>query len=418
MLQTNDFLLKSIYVVVKEARFWDTDGRDFMTLIKPFLIFVKSLLFFLFDSLALANVKSFNNNQLKLILIIRQDAIGDFVMWLDTAKEYRKLYPPEKYELVLIGNALWCGLAKQLPYWDKVIPVNVNHFKTFSRYRWKLLRKIRKLKIETAIQPTFSREFYHGDSLVRASGALRKVSSEGNMSNRNWVKKILSDRWHTDLIPASPDSMTELERNAEFFSGFSRTPYLASFPRIKIPQFLISSELKDQAFYVLVPGTSGSVVGKEWPPSSFSNLAAKVHKQTGWEGIICGVRNERCLGEKIMEQCDAPLQNLSGQTSLAELAGLLSKSRLTISNDTGTVFISSAVGTKSVCILGGGHFGRFLPYPDLQGQENNIKVVFHEMPCYGCSWKCIYKIKKGDPTPCISNIRVEEVWNKIKPLLN
>ena len=418
MLQINDFLFKSIYVGVKESRFWNTDGRDFMILIKPFLIFVKSLLFFLFDSLALSNVQSFSNNQLKLILIIRQDAIGDFVMWLDTAKEYRKLYPPEKYELVLIGNALWCGLAKQLPYWDKVIPVNVKQFKSFSRYRWKLLRKIRKLKIETAIQPTFSREFYHGDSLVRACRALRKVSSDGDMSNRNWLKKILSDRWHTDLISASPDSMTELDRNAEFFSGFSRSPYFASFPRIKIPEFLIKSELKDQTFYVLVPGTSGSVVGKEWPPSSFSNIASKVYKQTGWNGIICGVKNEYSLGEQIKEQCDAPLQNLSGQTSLPELAGLLSKSQLTISNDTGAIFISSAVGTNSVCILGGGHFGRFLPYPDINGQENNIEVAFHEMPCYGCSWKCIYKIKKGEPTPCISNIRVEEVWNKIKPLLN
>ena len=389
-----------------------------MILLKPLLIFVKSLLFFLFDSLALSNVKSSRSNQLKLISIIRQDAIGDFVMWLDTAKEYRKLYPPEKYELILIGNALWCDLAKQLPYWDRVIPIDVKKFKTFSRYRWKLLRKIRKLKIETAIQPTFSREFYLGDSLIRASRALRKVSSEGDMSNRNWLKKILSDSWHTDLISVSSDSMTELDRNAEFFSGFSRSPYRASFPRIKIPEFMKRTELEDQTFYVLVPGTSGSVVGKESPPSSFSNIASKVYKQTGWNGIICGVKNEYSLGEQIMEQCDAPLQNLSGQTSLPELAGLLSKSQLTVSNDTGAVFISSAVGTRSVCILGGGHFGRFLPYPDIHGQENNIEVAFHEMPCYGCSWKCIYKIKKGEPTPCISNIRVEEVWNKIKPLLN
>ena len=389
-----------------------------MTLIKPSLIFVKALLFFLFDSLALSNVRSSGSNQLKLILIIRQDAIGDFVMWLDTAKEYRKLYPPEKYELVLIGNELWCSLAMQLPYWDKVIQVNVKQFKTFSRYRWKMLRKIRKLKIETAIQPTFSREFYNGDAFIRASRARRKVSSDGDMSNRNWLKKILSDRWHTDLIPASPDPMTELERNAEFFSGLSSSPYFASFPRIKIPEFLITSELKDQTFYVLVPGTSGSVLGKEWPPSCFSSLATKVYKQTGWNGIICGVKKEHFLGEQIRELSKAPLQNLSGQTSLPELAGLLSKSRLTISNDTGAVFISSAVGTKSVCILGGGHFGRFLPYPVINGQENNMEVVFHKMPCYGCNWQCIYKIKKGEPTPCISNVRVDDVWNKIKPLLN
>ena len=92
-----------------------TKVQVLMTLIKPFLIFVKALLFFLFDSLALSNVRSSSSNQIKLILIIRQDAIGDFVMWLDTAKEYRKLYPPEKYKVVLVGNKIWCDLAKKLP---------------------------------------------------------------------------------------------------------------------------------------------------------------------------------------------------------------------------------------------------------------------------------------------------------------
>ena len=102
-----------------------------MTLIKPLLIFVKSLLFFLFDSLALSNVSSSNSNQLKLILLIRLDAIGDFVMWLDTAKEYQKLYPSDKYKILLAGNKIWCDLADELPYWDKVIPVDLKQFKSF-----------------------------------------------------------------------------------------------------------------------------------------------------------------------------------------------------------------------------------------------------------------------------------------------
>jgi hypothetical protein len=206
-----------------------------MTLVKSNLIFFKTLLFFLFDSLALSNVQYSRNNQLKLILIIRQDAIGDFVMWLDTAKEYRKLYPPDKYKIVLAGNKIWCDLAEELPYWDKVIPVDVKQFKTFSSYRWKLLRKIRKLKIETAIQPTFSREFYHGDALVRASGALWKVSSAGDMANRNWLKQFIADSWHTELIPASTEPLTELERNAEFFSGLTNNTHLTSYPKLDIP---------------------------------------------------------------------------------------------------------------------------------------------------------------------------------------
>jgi len=369
----------------------------------------------LFDSLALWNVSPKQKNKYELVILVRQDAIGDFVMWLDTAKEYRKLYPPEKFELVLIGNALWYSLAKELPYWDKVIPVDVKQFKTFSRYRWNILRKIRKLNTETAIQPTYSREFYHGDSLIRASRALRKVSSAGDMSNRNWLKKILSDHWHTELIPASLEPLTELERNAEFFSGFLQKKHLSNYPKIEVLGSWEITNFKQKEFYVLSLGANKNY--RAWPVNFYGEIAQRIHAYTGWIGLICGVQNEFILGEQIKKICDAPLENYAGRTSLTELAWLIAKCQTLICNESGTAHIAMAVGTSTVCIAGGGHFGRFVPYPEFPGQTNKLEIVFHEMPCYGCNWKCIYKIKKGDPTPCISNIRVDEVWNKIKPLL-
>lgn len=387
-----------------------------MTLFKPFLI-IKSILYFLFDSVALWKTHSPQKNQLEVVLLIRQDAIGDFVMWLDTAKEYRKLYPADKYKIVLVGNKIWYDLAEELPNWDEVLAVDVKRFKSFSGYRWILLRKIRSFGAQIAIQPTFSREFYHGDSLVRASKATRKISSVGDMGNRNWLKKFIADSWHTELIPASTEPLTELERNAEFFSGLTNYTHITCYPQLEIPELWLSSEWKEKPFYILVPGTSGAVAGKEWPPSFFSDLATKVFKQKGWKGIICGSKQEHRLGEQILKQTDVPLQNLCGQTTLVELAGLLSQSRLTISNDTGGVYLSSAVGTLSVCIVGGGHFGRFVPYPDLPGQTNNLKEVFHKMPCYGCNWECIYPIKEGDPAPCIANVSVDAVWGKVISLL-
>ena len=388
-----------------------------MTLLKPFLIIIKSFLFYLFDSLALWKIPSPQLNDLELVFLIRQDGIGDFVMWLDTAKEYRNIFPPDKYKIVLAGNKIWCDLAEELPYWDEKLMIDVKQFKTFSKYRWDFLRKVRNLGVQISIQPTFSREFYHGDALVRASGALRKVSSAGDMANRNWLKKFIADSWNTELIPASTETLTELERNAEFYSGLSDSPHLTRYPKLDIQEFWLSSKWKDKTFYILVPGTSGSVAGKEWPSAFFSDLATKVFRQTGWEGVICGTKQEYSLAEQILKQSDSPLQNLCGQTTLVELAGLLSQSRLTISNDTGPVFLSSAVGTLSVCILGGGHFGRFAPYPDLPGQTNHLKTVSHKMPCYGCNWECIFPIIKGEPTPCISKISVGAVWKQVRPLL-
>ena len=128
-----------------------------MTLLKPYLIIIRSLLFILFDSIALWVAKDLKNNQLKVVLLIRQDAIGDFILWLDTAKEYRKHFPSENHKIILIGNALWCDLAKELPFWDEVLPVNVKTFKTLSRYRWNIIQEVKRFGAEIAVLPTNSR---------------------------------------------------------------------------------------------------------------------------------------------------------------------------------------------------------------------------------------------------------------------
>ena len=386
-----------------------------MNLLKPYLIIIRSLLFILFDSIALWAAKVPKHNQLKLILLIRQDRIGDFILWLDTAKEYRKYYPPENYKIILIGNAIWSDLAKGLPFWDEVLPVNVKAFKALSRYRWNILRKVRNFGAKIAIQPTYSREFYHGDSLIRASNASKKVSSAGNMSNRDQLKSILADRWHTELIPSSPEQLSELERNAEFFSGFIKKLYLPSYPELELSGDCKIQELKCKSFYILSLGANKKY--REWPYKYYAKIAQKIHKKTGWLGLICGAENEFYLGEHIKKLCDAPLQNYTGQTTLSELTCLLAKSQILISNETGTAHIANAVGTPTVCILGGGHFGRFVPYPELSGKINNLKAVYYKMPCYGCDWKCVYHIKDEDPAPCISNISVDAVWNEVKILL-
>ena len=382
---------------------------------RSFLVIFKSIVFYIFDSIVMLENSVSKKNSKKSIVLIRQDAIGDFIIWLDTAKEYRKLNPPDEYEIILVGNELWYDLAKELPHWDKVIPVNFHKFKTISRYRRYILKQIKNLQADIAIQPTYSREFYHGDSLARASGAFRKVSSSGDMSNRNRLKKWLANRWHTELIPATTNSLTELERNAEFFSFLSGEAYHCKYPKLNLPKTIMPQLHESEFFYVLVPGASTNL--KKWPPECFAKLAEKIFRHTNWPGIICGTQKEHFLSENILKHCNAPLKNISGQTSLPELVRLLDQCQFTISNETGTSHISSAVETKTLCIIGGGHFGRCVPYPDLPEQTNFLKHVNHKMPCYGCNWDCIYHIKKDEPANCIANVSVDAVWNEVEKII-
>ena len=384
-----------------------------MTLLKPYFIIIKSLLFFLFDSIALWRIQSPQQNQLELVLLIRQDAIGDFVIWLDTAKEFRYLYPSEKFKIVLVGNALWYGLAKALPFWDEVIPVDIKQFKTIFSYRWNLLKQVRNLGAQIAIQPTFSREFYHGDTLVRASGAPTRISSEGDMSNRNWLKKKLADGWHTELIPASTQMMTELERNAEFFQRLSKKPHFISYPRLNLSGLASSVNWENQEYYVLFPGVSEAL--RQWPVECFAEIANRIYDQTGLTGILDGAPNEKPLAESIQNISRASLEWAG--TMLDELPELLKYAKFVVSGETSAVIIAAAVETPVICVLGGAYFGRFLPYPELTGQEIVLETVSYPMSCYGCNAKCVYPLKTNEPAPCLSNISVDAVWEKVLPLL-
>jgi len=383
-----------------------------MTLLKPFVIIIKSILYYFFDSLALCSTPSPQKTQLEVVLLIRQDAIGDFVMWLDTAKEYRKLYPPDKYKIVLVGNKIWCDLAKKLPLWDEVLPVNVKAFKTLSLYRWNILREVRSFGAKIAIQPTFSREFYHGDSLIRASYALRKVSSVGDLSNRNWLKKTIADGWHTELIPTSTKIMTELERNAEFFQGLSLKPYQANYPKLKFPH-TTTTNWWEREYYVLFPGVSTAL--RQWPAECFAEIADRIYNQTGLTGILDGAPSDKPLAESIQSISSASLEWAG--TLLEELPQLLKYTRFMVSGETSAVYIAAAVETPVVCVLGGAYFGRFLPYPELTGQKFVLETVSYPMSCYGCNAKCVYPLQTNESAPCVSNISVDAVWEKVVPLL-
>ena len=384
-----------------------------MNSLKPYLIVVKTLMFFLFDSIALWKSQSPQYNELKLVLLIRQDAIGDFVIWLDTAKEYRKLYPPEKYKIVLVGNDLCHSLAKTLPYWDEVLPVNVKKFKTFSLYRKNLLRQVRNLSAQITVQTAFSGEFYLADSLVRASNSLKKVGSVGDLSNRNWFKKIISDRWYTELVPASTKQLTELERNSEFFQGFSKKPHQLSYPSISSEVLASSKKWEKRDYYVLFPGASSAL--KQWPTEYFAEIANRIYNETFLTGILDGGPSEKPLAESIQELTEAPLEWAG--TPLNELPKLLKHSKFLVSNDTSAVHIAVTVKTSVICILGGAYYGRFLPYPELPEKQFTLETVSYSMPCYGCNGDCIYPLKKNEPAPCVANISVDAVWKKVKSLL-
>ncbi len=356
------------------------------------------------------------------MLLVRLDAIGDFVLWLDAAQATVNRYKEQGKNAVLVANAAWAEWAKELGIFDDVITLDRRKFEQDLLYRFRLGLRIRKLKCSIAVQPTYSREFFFGDALVRISGARERIGFTTDSSNMPPWQMHIGNRWYTRLISATPEPRMELERNAEFVRGLGESDFLAKVPDLRARISLGKDEAflavmqQDQRYYVLFPGASWD--GRQWPVASFVQIAERLYSETGWHGVVCGGKADRQLAEKICGLCRAPLVNWTGHTDLSQLATILFEAQLLLTNETSAVHIAAAVGVPTVCILGGGHYGRFMPYQVEQTDDRPLpNAIIHQMPCFGCNWQCIYTRANGIPVPCIERITEEEVWTAISKIL-
>lgn len=371
---------------------------------------LKSVVFLALDTLVRAGPHRRRDD---LLVLIRLDMIGDFVLWLDSASHFRALYPGRR--IVLVANESWAALAQKLPYWDDVLPVNLQRLRREPRYRLRTLRAVRQLGAGLIIQPTYSRALLDGDALVRVSGAMERIGYQGDFGNITPFWREVADRWYTRLVPAVPGPRMEIERNADFVAalGCKAGPQVASFPilveltgRLKIPG----------SYFVLFPGASWA--GTRWPPQKFAMVLREVESLTGWIPVICGTADEkRICQEVVIAAGSARTVNLAGQTGLAELVEVLRCADLLVSNDTSAVHIAAAVGTPVICVLGGGHHGRFAPYSAAVVGHKPM-VISHWMECFGCDWRCKFDRGPDDAVPCVDHISVAAVMQLAREIIH
>jgi ADP-heptose:LPS heptosyltransferase len=353
-----------------------------------------------------------NGSEKNCILIVRLDAIGDFVMWSNAAALYREQYAERK--IVLVANAAWHDLATRLPFWDEVIAVDIRKFAFNPVYRCKILLQVNRVQAALAIQPTLSRSFITGDAVILASKAPVRIGSLGDESNIHPYWKRISDKWYTTLIPVSETVISEFERSAEFVQQSGFKGYSAVLPHFPVMGSLAADLKPQEPYCIIFPGASS--IGKQWPVEHFAALMNKISEKYKLQILLCGGAGEVELCETVLQASgNENCISLAGKTKLWELAELIRGSRFLISNDTSASHIAAAVDTPSVCILGGGHFGRFHPYPEyLEG--NRPVAVFHMLPCFNCNWVCTQSTDLTRSWPCVSSVKVETVFQIIQTI--
>jgi ADP-heptose:LPS heptosyltransferase len=136
-------------------------------------------------------------------------------------------------------------------------------------------------------------------------------------------------------------------------------------------------------------------------------------------GTICGSIADKQLAIAICRIADAPLTDLTGSLSLEQFAQFAADASLVVSNDSGPLHVAAASGAPTLCILGGGTFGWCMPYDSPPQEGTRLpQAVWHPMECFGCDWRCVFKISPGEAAPCVVNISAGEAIAAALAILN
>ncbi len=100
----------------------------------------------------------------------------------------------------------------------------------------------------------------------------------------------------------------------------------------------------------------GAVYGdaKRYPAESFARAVEEIHEalegRVDWR--VYGAPAEYEMSYYFQQQCEVELNNMVGQTSIAELMEELRHCHILITNDTGTMHLAAMLGVKTVSIFG------------------------------------------------------------------
>ena len=139
---------------------------------------------------------------------------------------------------------------------------------------------------------------------------------------------------------------------------------------------LVESGLNlSQPWLVIHPGASAP--SRRYPPDSFAAAARQLNLDYGYQLVFTGSTGEQPLVHSIIERAGVSAICLADRTDLELLAAVLSHAPLLISNNTGPVHLTAAVGTPVVDLYALTNM-QHAPWQVLH------QLLFHDVPCKNC----------------------------------
>lgn len=258
------------------------------------------------------------------ILIIKLGALGDFVQAFGAFSALRTAHPSD--QITLLTGPAFVPLARTCPWFDTVVadprPALKHPLALWQRTRL-LRRQDTIFDLQTSGRSCRYRRL--AGRRIRWCGTARGCSDPHTNPHRNDMHTL---------------ARLDDQLQAAGISPVSRT--VPAWLRERGPRI-------DGRYAVLVPGAASHRPQKRWPAARFAALAQTL-EQRGLRPVIIGSREDIPLAQTIKSACPEAI-DLTGQTDLPALAGVLGRADIVIGNDTGPLHLAAAMDAPLVALF-------------------------------------------------------------------
>lgn len=277
--------------------------------------------------------------QPRRIVLIKPSALGDVLNALPVLTALRQLYPSAHISWVV--NRAYEPLLRGHPDLDETIV-----FERTGRRWWlfplafsRFLKNLREGRFDLAID---LQGLLRSGIMTWATRAPVRIGLKSAREGAGW--------FYTHAAFDDRRTQHAVDR------CFAVMDLLGGGDLPKIFRLEIDTEARDWAQETLrhvprpwlVLAVGSRWLTKRWPPEHFAALARKTQERCGGTAIFIGAANETDLSRQASALLTGPVCDLTGATSLPQLAAIVEQADVVVSNDTGPLHLAVALGRPVV----------------------------------------------------------------------
>ena len=360
------------------------------------------------------------------ILFVRTDSIGDVVLASSLLEPLRRRFPQS--QIAVLCQEHIAGLFAACPHVDKTICLDIARLQQSQEYNarkwWKLrkrthyarlrpngpyeesiLAQVRAFAPDLILNSIYSRATDIEAFLLKLSG-IRAIGMKGDLANITSKKRDTADALYERLIESKKENKTELDHHRDFLRGLGihaanlqSVVWTTAGDEAAAADFFQKRRIDPSRAIALFPCS-------QWEIKAYPHFGKALEGLAGYHFLVFGGADAVQFCQHLEREIPGPAHNLAGQTTLGGMAALIRRCRLFVGVDSCGAHIACAAGVPNVVVLGGGFFGRFLPYSPL------TSVAALPLECFDCDWLCRFPRNH-----CIKDLAPEVVARAIAETL-